>query len=272
MVSRREKQVDLLVALGDAVAPAREFARAGSRDVQLAHRLYAKMVQDNQKWGDMVNQFAKDGDLQYSISGEAGNVAARAGDLVLTLAKTGRWDRMLPEIDALVERTKAAILDLPVDDAAGIRDAKTPFSVFLEIRSIVMAATKRVDWIDPYPDSYVFYRYIRHIMPGVTATLVFDEKKRSQNKTEMQDFIGASLLYAQEFPHSYRLCSSNLHDRHLRVDDRIYHLGTSSPHAGAKTPFTMTLQPNTQAEHQKIDAYADTGIEWFGPTTKVHKT
>ena len=115
----------------------------------------------------------------------------------------------------------------------------------------------------------LFHRYLNGLPDSVSVVLVTKDRG---NHAEYQSFLDISRLYANERGSSkYRLVAeSTNHDRWLRCDDQLYHLGGSAKDAGRRSAFTITKLEPTPENFQKLDTLAGSGTELFGPNSPTH--
>ncbi|MEX0676150.1 MAG: hypothetical protein WD063_03695 [Pirellulales bacterium] len=169
------------------------------------------------------------------------------------------------EFKELLSRTKEAIKNIPCDTPDFILEANRPFDAYCRLRSLFQGASKRVELFDPYSSADVFYRYLWEVDPSVDIVIVTSE--HNLKGVVRADFISVSQLFAAQRPTTYTLIMNpNIHDRHLRLDNAICHLGGSIKDAGKRTPYTCTQQDATPATTTKLDDLRDNGTIWFSKT------
>jgi len=167
---------------------------------------------------------------------------------------------------------------VPIPATSVILEAGSPFTAYCRLRELCeVDATKCVIWLDPYMGESIFHRYLESVRKDVQITLVTCEpgpNSGKRNKKRWSDFLDISRLVAQERGESlYKLYVQNsLHDRWVIYDEkRIYSLGGSAKDASVKDYFTITTVEQSPENLAKIQNNIDTGIEYFGPNTTVHK-
>ena len=84
--------------------------------------------------------------------------------------------------------------------------------------------------------------------------------------------VAVSELLAKQYPGRYQFCvSSEQHDRHIRVDDEVLHLGGSPKDAAKADYFTISNLDPVQSNHAFLDGIISRATEWFGPSTPTHR-
>ena len=178
-----------------------------------------------------------------------------------------------------LKRVQEAIRAVPCDQQDTILPANSPFKTYLKLRSICSIAASRLDLFDPYLGPEAFHRYFAWCDENVTITVVTSEKlmipapasKNAQNRRDR--IIAVSELIAAERPTKYRfLVTAKQHDRHLRVDQNIFHLGGSIKDASKAAPYTLSALDATQSNHSFLDEVIAQAVEWFGPSVQSHRT
>lgn len=167
---------------------------------------------------------------------------------------------------------------VPIPRTSVILEAGSPFTAYCRLRALCeVDATKSLLWLDPYLGATVFYRYLSNVRPEVAITLVTSEPgphAGGQDKRRWDELLDVSRLFAQERDTSlYRLVvQPNLHDRWVVFDTkRIYALGGSAKDAGNQDDFTIAVVEASEPNLLRIKDQIDTGAEWYGPSTPVHK-
>ena len=167
---------------------------------------------------------------------------------------------------------------VPIPTTSVILESGSPFTTYCRLKELCeVDATKSITWLDPYIGESIFHRYLESVRKDVPITLVTCEPRPNSgkwNKKRWNNFLDISRLVAKERGESlYKLYIQNsLHDRWVIYDEkRIYSLGGSAKDASDKNYFTITTVDPSPENLTKIQNHIDTGIEYFGPTTTVHK-
>ncbi len=108
---------------------------------------------------------------------------------------------------------------------------------------------------------------------NVTITVVMGKEiTLPKNAARLGRIVAISKLLAAERPTCYRLLAADIHDRHLRADDKFFHLGGSAKDMAKKKPYTVSNVEPASGIATGLDAIITGADEWFGPTTTTHRT
>jgi hypothetical protein len=165
---------------------------------------------------------------------------------------------------------------VPVEIADLIFQSDNPYRSYLLFRSLCSNASKRIEIFDPYLDATVFHRYLCDLQPDVDVKVITDEtimlSRRRQDEVIRDRIVAVSELLAHERPDQYRLLVvRSLHDRHLRVDDDLFHLGGSLKDAAKNDPFTLGRLDATDAVNSVLDGYVSAATPWYQPGMPNHR-
>ena len=181
-------------------------------------------------------------------------------------------------VSTCMTKSRDAINEVPVPSTSVILDAGSPFTAYCKLRSLCEAdALREILWFDPYFGDSVFHRYLQHVSPAVSITLVASEPSSNAgraNRERWNSFLDVSRLFAAERGTSgYKLRIANsLHDRWIVFDDkRGYALGGSAKDAAAKDIFTISALNTDSTNLARIHGIRDGSDEWFGPAVSPHK-
>ena len=267
MTDRKEEQADLLIQFGDLIAPLEGLVALPEKQTpQTRSRACAKFIHDLQLFQQNVQQFVT-GELGHHYSVERQGII---GSLNIFSSQLDQF-RDDPEVIKsrladLRETVKRNILSIPCDVEEGVIGSGSPFTAYLKIRSICETAEKELVFVDPWMGAGTPRRYFRDIPESVVVSVI--TKKRSRQ--DFSDFLDLSWLYSKERGHlKYRLFyHSDLHDRYLKADDTVYHLGGSIKDAGVGSDFTITNGDAQTAE--AISKLMKEATEVFGPKNPKH--
>jgi hypothetical protein len=181
----------------------------------------------------------------------------------------------------LVTAAQKAIQAVPCDDPGAILPAQSPYSTYLHLRSICRGASTRLGLFDPYLDAEAFHRYLNTIPDGVRLVIVTSSdimdlpsgSSPTSGKALRRDrIVAVSELLASQFPDRYEFrVSTEQHDRHIRVDGTILHLGGSAKDAAKQDYFTISNLDPIQSTHAFLDGIIARATEWYGPLVKPHR-
>ena len=136
---------------------------------------------------------------------------------------------------------------VPVEWEPVIFQANTPFTAYLGIKEVFAVINERVHYFDRYLKSDFFDLFLRTVNRDVSIRLV-------TTASGVRSVSAISGLACQEFS-DYQLVEvehTKMHDRNLRVDDKIFSLGPGADRAGmALTNFGPS--DNSAAVHTAFD-------------------
>ena len=165
---------------------------------------------------------------------------------------------------------------VPVDIGDIIFEPNNPYRSYLLFRSLCSNASRRIEIFDPYLDATVFHRYLSDIQSDVDVKVITDEtimlSRKKKDEPIRDRIVAVSELLAHERPEHYRfLVVPSLHDRHLRVDDDLFHLGGSMKDAAKNDPFTLGRLDTTDAVNTVLDGYVSAATPWYHPGLPNHR-
>jgi len=172
------------------------------------------------------------------------------------------------------ERIRTSIRAIPCEDPDTILPEKTPYDTYFLLRAMVRKATDRIQFFDSYLIAAVFHRYLRELPDGIEITIVTGKdimellKSGSRRRDEI---IAISELLAAQYPDSYRFLVADFHDRWVRVDQDIFHMGGSFKDASKDDMYTISNLDSTSSIDAKLDETISSADEWFGPTNQEHR-
>jgi hypothetical protein len=237
--------------LGMIIAPIVSAADSGTLTPPEVAVLRAKVTRDLQSFRQLAESFCSVGDLFLReevrwIMTEAEKLASYTGALVYPESRAELAINLPRQIAAVRER----INHVPVELPQGILDL-TPFQIYLQLRATISAAQHRVELYDPYIDASVFVRYFAELDEKVHIRVVTTTRRLSGGWSELdrQRLLDVVALFGGERGTSFSLLLvDELHDRHLRVDNVVMHLGGSIKDAGKKAPFSLSRMTATADE------------------------
>jgi len=140
---------------------------------------------------------------------------------------------------------------IPIEWEPHLAAAKTPFTTCLMIGDAISGAQRRIDYFDRYLDPDLFPLYLRKLRRNVAAKLITTRGNAQYGVVAVQ---ALARLAAQEFSaFSLVECTpADLHDRNVRVDDVVFHLGPSTNAVG-RYPTNFTPGDSTSHGHQVLD-------------------
>lgn len=130
----------------------------------------------------------------------------------------------------------AKIDHIPIDWEPVIFDANTPFTSYLRIKEAIVAVKDRLHYFDRYLKPEFFELFLATVDRGTSIRLVTTAGANSSgsNASGVAAVAAVARLARQEFKdlQLLQVDPSQLHDRNMRVDDRIFTLGPGVDRAG----------------------------------------
>jgi len=138
-----------------------------------------------------------------------------------------------------------------------IFEANTPFTSYLRIKESIAIVNDRLHYFDRYLKEDFFHLFLNFLNNSISVRLVTTE---GNNNYGITNVVHISNLACQEFK-DYQLIEidpKELHDRNLRVDNKIFNLGPGVDRAGmALTNFGPA--DSTEDAHDKLDTIIGKG-------------
>ena len=177
--------------------------------------------------------------------------------IVEVLEKTKERDQTQSELKARLEVRQKEFLgyvdQVPIAWEPVVFEANTPFTAYLRLREVVMTARKRFHYFDAYLKPDFFVLYLESLGRNIEVRLVTTAKGTKKVKA-------ASALASQEFA-DYQLIevpSQKIHDRNLRVDEKVFSLGPGADRAGMKLTNFGPAESSVQV-HEEFDRLIQSG-------------
>lgn len=244
----------LLMHFGQLLAPVATLAERVTPPSFTEYRVAtAQFEQDEVKWRQEVERFAMMGTCKFNnefnkITGEVRKFRRYLCNSIIQSSDPAENQRCLRHELANLKRTIGSLINLiPLDWEPILTESKTPFATCLMVGDAMITARKRLDYIDRYLDADFFPLYLRRVERTVNVTLV-------TTRNGVVAVQALSALAAKEFD-SFSLveCSpAEMHDRNLRVDNQVFHLGPSANGAG-KYPTNFNPADSTASGHKILD-------------------
>jgi hypothetical protein len=178
-----------------------------------------------------------------------------------------------------MQNAREKIRAIPTDDPGNILPAESPFQTYLRLRAMCHGASQRLQIFDPYLGVEPFHLYLADVSDGVEVTIItssaiMDQTLGWQTRDHQRRdrIVTVSELLAIERATSYQFrVTQQQHDRHMRIDNDIFHLEGSFNNAAKKAPYTIGKLDPTQSNHAFLDSVINRATEWFGPVTATHR-
>ena len=272
-MNRKEQQEELIYKVGLLLRPIEDvIARPDDFDADARARLRAQFHVDHQRLSNELNAYCKsEPGHEYSMESH---------DIQTPLAHMNNHVRKMlvdrpTELGQLIADKRRelirAIGAVPTTVDSTIYESSTPFSTYCRLRELCGAVSSTLVFCDRYIAESIFHRYLSIVSPHVQITLLTWPRSKHGNKKPYDDFIDVSRLFAQERPGKYRLLTEpTFHDRLLRCDDQLFHLGGSIKDAGRVSVYTLSKVDATPKNFKRLDDLLALANEVFGPTNTTH--
>jgi hypothetical protein len=234
----------------------------------------AQFRSDYGQFVEQVFAFGREGRFHFDAECNAVKKIVWQFENLLEVLESGRRrGEEIHRFEDLLMVSQDAIRAIPADDPDVILPAASPFETYNRIRAVCASARRRVDLFDPYLDGDAYHRYLTAIDRGIAVNVITSRKiMQPPNDARRDRIVAISTIFAGERSDSYRLLISlQQHDRHMRVDDEILHLGGSVKDASLTAPYTLGRLDPTQSNHAFLDSIIASSEEWYGPKTPMHR-
>ncbi len=271
MTSRKEQQAELLIKFGDLIAPMEELVNyPDQQNAQTRAKASAMFAHDRENFQHLLNDFTR-GEPGHNYTVESSQISGSLNRFTnQILSFRDDTEKLCKELLDLRNAVVRSILAIPCEIDSEVLEAGSPFSAFVKIRSICETASQQLVFVDPYMGQGTVRRYFHGISEQVTLTVI--TKQRSGD--EFRDFLDVSKLFADERGQS-RYClmyHPDLHDRYLKCDETVYHLGGSLKDAGRKSDYTVSkIRIASDGETEVLELLGES-TEQFGPNKSNHPT
>ena len=269
MTSRKEQQAELLIEFGDLIAPMEELVNyPDQQNAQTRAKASAKFTHDRHNFQLLLNAFTE-GEPGHNYTIENLQITKHLNGF--TNAMVSFRDDTEKLRDQLLKLRKPVIrniLAIPCELDSEVLEAGSPFTAFVKIRSICETASQQLVFVDPYMGQGTVRRYFHGIPEQVTVSVI----TKQLSGDEFRDFLDVSKLFADERgPSRYCLMyHPDLHDRYLKCDETVYHLGGSLKDAGRKSGYTVSKIRVASHGQTEVLKLLGESTEQFGPNKPQH--
>jgi hypothetical protein len=272
--SRVEQRDHLLTMFGMLVGSIRELLWTPGDPTPRLPYVHARFLDDSERFHIEVDKLCHADPLHYTVESQEtyrACVIAFSG-LLMEVRNGKRVEDARKDFERCCRHCEKLIRSIPTDDPDTILPGLSPVATYVRLRAECQAATQRVQLFDPWLDQNVFHRYIVEIPTSVDIVIVTSDKIM-QDPRRRDPIVAVSELVSVERPAAYRFLVSDRqqHDRYLRVDGKILHLGGSLKDASKASPYTIGKLDPTLGNHGVLDDIMETATEWFGKTVTVHR-
>lgn len=276
--SRTEERDDLLTGLGMLVDPIHRLMFETDDPLKMIPYVRSQFQQDLGHFRTQVTKYCRPG--KHNFDREIDVIlreAKRFSELLDEFQRPELWRNSRDKFSNYLKAVRTAIGAVPCEDVGVMLPAESPLQTYYRLRAICSNATERLELFDPYLDADVFHRYLRETSEKtylriITSENIMVKPQGQQGMRRRDEIIAISELVALERANSYGFyVTLQQHDRHLRVDNQIFHLGGSVKDASKRAPYTISLLDPTQSNHIFLDGLISGADEWFGPNVKTHR-
>jgi hypothetical protein len=110
---------------------------------------------------------------------------------------------------------------------------------------------------------------IKVVTDTITMLPPLDNKRKIFRRNQI---IALSELFAIERAGTYHLLmTDNLHDRHLRVDGKIFDLGGSVERAAMDSSYGIKNSDSNPTLQAELDRDIGNGVPWYQPGFAAHR-
>ena len=269
MKSRKEQQAELLIQFGELIASMNELVNYPDQQTsQTRAKASAKFTHDRDSFQHLLNDFTG-GEPGHDYQIENRQISKHLNSFTNQLVSfRDDTEKLRDELTRLKKAVIVSILSIPCELDSEVLEAGSPFTAFVKIRSICETANQELIFVDPYMGQGTVRRFFHGIPEQVTVTVI--TKQRGGN--EFLDFLDVSKLYADERGQS-RYClmyHPDLHDRYLKCDETVYHLGGSLKDAGRKSGYTISKIMVASDGEASVVKLMGESTEQFGPNKSNH--
>lgn len=160
-----------------------------------------------------------------------------------------------------LDETRAEFFELvsqiPVTWEPEIFPANTPFTSYLRIKETLSIVKGRLEYYDRYLKPEFFDLFVSKLDKTISIKLI---TTRGNNRYGVRGVTAVSELIKEEYS-DYKLIEVTpdvLHDRNLRIDEKIFSLGLGADGAGIKLTNFGPADSSQQA-HAQLDEVIDSG-------------
>ncbi|MGE0822552.1 MAG: hypothetical protein AB7G75_32100 [Candidatus Binatia bacterium] len=274
--SRVEQLDDLLIEFSFLVDPLKRLIFDDDNPKQKIPQVRAQFRKELWHFIERSRNVCQDGNLFYE---DECKQAIRATELFGHLLEgiedpekyPGGVEGLKGEFTHYMQLAREKLRAIPTDDPSTILSAESPFQTYLRLRAMCHCASRRLQIFDPYLDVEPFHLYLAAVSDSAEITVI-TSSAIARDSQRRDRIVTISELLAIERPTSYQFrVTQQQHDRHMRIDNDIFHLGSSFNSAAKKAPYTIGKLDPTQSNHAFLDDVITKATEWFGPGTPVHR-
>jgi len=272
-MSRLETKFRLMRELGSVLDPIQRLLADSSQPSPTRAKVAVVLAQFRKDWRAWFDRFAEFCSVDGGILQPFHNNMYQPLSNIESLLERypGDLEEVRKQFPLMLSQAEAALRDVPADDPDVLLPPQSPFQTYLRLLAICGGTLTRLQLFDPYLDAEIFDRYLPDIGKGVEITLV-TEVANMRNARRRGRIIAISELVALERPTHYRLLEvPSIHDRHLRADDKIFHLGGSAKDASKQDFYTIAETDSNLTLHSTLDGIVAGSTAWHQPGMPRHR-
>lgn len=237
------------------------------------HHVESQFNSDLQEFDGRAHAFAVEGEFGSSTLWQSTRNTLYA---ITAVFKCLNQNRPIAKCKSVLEESVNTALkslgEFPCEAPTVILPTHSPFTSFLMLSQYFRTAQSRLDLFDPYLDKDHFILYLEDVPKTCQITVITDHPRMTKKTQDRDRIVAISDLLFRERPNTYRLLvAPSIHDRYLRYDNNILHLGGSINHAARNDPYTIS-RLETQKSHIDLDNLIAASTEWCGPNVTPHRT
>jgi hypothetical protein len=226
------------------------------------HIVSAQCWSDKARWMNEVTQFCTFGTYLFAvlyndITTGVLNLLSEVARFEGTADDAERQTQLRQRLTQCRDNTLALISKVPIEHTARLFEAQTPYSVYLHVKDVICTARRRVHYFDRYLNTDFFDFHMRNLDRSLEIRLV---TTRGDADYGVLNVMAVSRLAVVEFT-DYQLieCApADLHDRNLRIDNDVFHLGPSVKNAGTQ-PTNFSPGDSSPEGHRVLDGIIAAG-------------
>ena len=272
-MNRKKEQAEFIYKVGLVLQPVLEIVKNPKQFDQIERaRVRGKFDVEQQKLLNELNKFCKDEEgVEYRKEMHDIQTPLTTINNVVYKFIDKQPEIMGADIEIHRQRLIEAIAAVPISVSSMVYEANSPFSTYCRIKELCETTKTEFIYVDRYIDQSIFHRYLEQIPIQANITIVTWPRNKHRNTRNYDEFIDISRLFSIERTGKYALMvEPNFHDRWLRSDGNLFHLGGSIKDAASSTVFTVSKVDPTDQNIKVVENLLSTAIELFGPNNTTH--
>jgi hypothetical protein len=150
---------------------------------------------------------------------------------ISNIQKQKNYNEEIQDLESLLKALVSALrLQLPEEETKGVYEPGEEYNFYRDLTSIIQAATRDILFVDAYLDEDLFNLYVSKI-PSTLNVRILTNNVRPNVNTVARMFAKKQQIQLRS--------SSDIHDRHIFIDQRGWAFGQSIKDAATKKPTYM---------------------------------